>query len=90
MVPAMVTPFTQEGALDLDTAQALAAHLVDQGADGLVVTGTTGETSTLTDEENVQMFRAVVEAVWESFTDARRKDLRRVHRRISAERTAAK
>ena len=63
VVPAMVTPFTQEGALDLDTAQALAAHLVDQGADGLVVTGTTGETSTLTDEENVQMFRAVVEAV---------------------------
>lgn len=59
----MVTPFTQDGELDLDTAQALAVHLVDQGADGLVVTGTTGETSTLTDEENVRMFRAVVEAV---------------------------
>ena len=63
VVPAMVTPFTTDGAVDLDAAQSLAAHLVDQGADGLVVTGTTGETSTLTDEENVAMFRAVVEAV---------------------------
>lgn len=63
MVPAMVTPFTPDGALDLDTAQALACHLVDEGADGLVVTGTTGETSTLRDEENVAMWEAIVEAV---------------------------
>lgn len=63
VVPAMVTPMTEDGAVDLDAAQALAAHLVDQGADGLVVTGTTGETSTLRDEENLAMFRAVLEAV---------------------------
>lgn len=63
VVPAMVTPFTADGGLDLDSAQKLANHLVDEGADGLVITGTTGETSTLLDEENVAMFEAVVEAV---------------------------
>lgn len=63
VVPAMVTPMRTDGSVDLDAAQALAEHLVDNGADGLVVTGTTGETSTLTDEENLAMFRAVVEAV---------------------------
>ena len=63
VVPAMVTPMTDEGAVDLEAAAALAEHLVDRGADGLVVTGTTGETSTLTDDENVAMFRTVVEAV---------------------------
>lgn len=59
----MVTPFTAAGELDLDAARALARKLVDDGCDGLVVTGTTGETSTLTDEENVAMFKAVVEEV---------------------------
>jgi 4-hydroxy-tetrahydrodipicolinate synthase len=63
VVPAMVTPFTHDGSLDLDSAQKLATHLVDEGADGLVITGTTGETSTLRDEENIAMFEAVVEAV---------------------------
>lgn len=63
VVPAMATPMRPDGSVDLDAAQALAEHLVDNGADGLVVTGTTGETSTLTDEENVAMFRAVVAAV---------------------------
>ena len=63
VVPAMVTPMREDGSVDYDAAQALAVHLVDGGADGLVVTGTTGETSTLTDEENLSMFRAVVEAV---------------------------
>ncbi|GAA1358915.1 4-hydroxy-tetrahydrodipicolinate synthase [Arthrobacter rhombi] len=60
---AMVTPFAAGGAADLEQAAALAVHLVDGGCDSLVVTGTTGETSTLTDEENLGMFRAVVEAV---------------------------
>ncbi|GAA4471658.1 4-hydroxy-tetrahydrodipicolinate synthase [Enteractinococcus fodinae] len=63
MVPAMVTPFTDDGELDLEATQTLAEHLVSNGADGLVVTGTTGETSTLTDDENIQVFEAVVEAV---------------------------
>lgn len=63
LLTAMVTPFTAAGELDLDVARALARKLVDDGCDGLVVTGTTGETSTLTDEENVAMFKAVVEEV---------------------------
>lgn len=60
---AMVTPFAQDGSVDLQQAAELAVYLVDAGCDGLVVTGTTGETSTLTDEENLAMFRAVTEAV---------------------------
>lgn len=63
LLTAMVTPFTAAGELDLAAARALARKLVDDGCDGLVVTGTTGETSTLTDEENVAMFKAVVEEV---------------------------
>jgi len=63
VLTAMVTPFTTEGEVDYDAAAKLAKKLVDDGCDGLVVTGTTGETSTLTDEENLGMFRAVVEAV---------------------------
>src|SRR5699024_8489043 len=63
MVPAMLTPFTENGELDLDATQTLANHLVDHGADGIVATGTTGETSTLTDDENVKVFEAIVEAV---------------------------
>lgn len=59
----MVTPFTEDGKVDYQQAAELAEKLVDDGCDGLVVTGTTGETSTLTDEENVGMFRAVKEAV---------------------------
>lgn len=59
----MVTPFTDDGTVDYRQAAELAVKLVDDGCDGLVVTGTTGETSTLTDEENLGMFRAVKEAV---------------------------
>lgn len=63
LLTAMVTPFTEDGQVDLDQAAALAVKLVDDGCDGLVVTGTTGETSTLTDGENIAMFKAVKEAV---------------------------
>jgi 4-hydroxy-tetrahydrodipicolinate synthase len=59
----MVTPFTAAGALDLSGAQRLAAHLVDQGHDGLVVNGTTGESPTTTDAEKDLLLRAVIEAV---------------------------
>ncbi|ATL85898.1 dihydrodipicolinate synthase [Streptomyces malaysiensis subsp. malaysiensis] len=59
----MVTPFTTDGALDLDGAQRLAAHLVDAGNDGLIVNGTTGESPTTSDAEKAQLVRAVVEAV---------------------------
>jgi 4-hydroxy-tetrahydrodipicolinate synthase len=60
---AMVTPFTVDGALDLEGAQRLAVHLVDAGNDGLVVNGTTGESPTTTDAEKEALVRAVLEAV---------------------------
>jgi 4-hydroxy-tetrahydrodipicolinate synthase len=63
LVTAMVTPFTNEGEVDYKATAELASKLVDDGCDGLVVTGTTGETSTLTDDENLGMFKAVREAV---------------------------
>ncbi|MEU6114989.1 4-hydroxy-tetrahydrodipicolinate synthase [Streptomyces sp. NPDC047117] len=63
VLTAMVTPYTADGALDLDGAQQLAAHLVDAGNDGLVVNGTTGESPTTSDAEKAQLVRAVVEAV---------------------------
>ncbi|HVM27271.1 MAG TPA: 4-hydroxy-tetrahydrodipicolinate synthase [Mycobacteriales bacterium] len=63
VLTAMVTPFTAEGDLDLDGAQALARHLVDAGNDGLVVNGTTGESPATTDAEKADLVRAVVEAV---------------------------
>ena len=63
VLTAMVTPFRSDGSLDLDAAQRLAAHLVDHGHDGLVVSGTTGESPTTSDAEKEQLVRAVVEAV---------------------------
>ncbi|MZD09472.1 4-hydroxy-tetrahydrodipicolinate synthase [Streptomyces sp. SID5785] len=63
VLTAMVTPFTADGALDLDGAQRLAAHLVDAGNDGLIVNGTTGESPTTSDAEKTDLVRAVVEAV---------------------------
>ncbi|AZQ73870.1 MULTISPECIES: 4-hydroxy-tetrahydrodipicolinate synthase [Streptomyces] len=63
VLTAMVTPFTADGALDLDGAQRLAAHLVDAGNDGIVLNGTTGESPTTSDAEKAQLVRAVVEAV---------------------------
>ncbi len=63
MLVAMVTPFTADGALDLAGAQALAAHLVEQGCDGIVVSGTTGESPTTSDSEKDRLLRAVLEAV---------------------------
>jgi 4-hydroxy-tetrahydrodipicolinate synthase len=63
MLTAMVTPFTADGALDLEAAAQLAADLVDLGNDGLVISGTTGESPTTTDEEKERLLRAVVEAV---------------------------
>jgi 4-hydroxy-tetrahydrodipicolinate synthase len=59
----MVTPFTADGALDLDGARTLARHLVDHGNDGLVIAGTTGEAPTLTDDEKCDLWRAVKDAV---------------------------
>lgn len=59
----MVTPFNADGSLDLDGAQELAAHLTTVGGnDGLVIAGTTGESPTLTHDEQIDLIRAVVEA----------------------------
>ncbi len=63
VVTAMVTPFDAEGRLDTAGAVALARHLVDNGSDGLVVTGTTGEAPTLTDQERAELWSAVAHAV---------------------------
>lgn len=63
ILSAMVTPFDATGAVDHDVAQQLAKHLVAEGNEGLVVCGTTGESPTLTDDEKLGMFAAVVEAV---------------------------
>ncbi len=60
---AMVTPFDAEGEVDYEQAKRLATALLDSGSDGLVVTGTTGERSTLTDEEQFKLFAAVKEVV---------------------------
>jgi 4-hydroxy-tetrahydrodipicolinate synthase len=59
----MATPFTDTGALDIDGAARLARWLTDHGVDGLVVTGTTGESPVLTDDEKRELWRAVREAV---------------------------
>ena len=63
VLTAMVTPFTSDGSLDTDAVGALATHLVDRGSDGIVVSGTTGESPTTSDEEKERLIRAVVEAV---------------------------
>jgi 4-hydroxy-tetrahydrodipicolinate synthase len=59
----MITPFTADGGLDLDGAQRLATYLVDHGNDGIVISGTTGESPTTTDDEKERLLRAVLEAV---------------------------
>jgi 4-hydroxy-tetrahydrodipicolinate synthase len=64
LLTAMVTPFARDGSLDVDGAQKLATHLVDeQRNDALVISGTTGESPTTTDAEKETLLRAVVDAV---------------------------
>jgi 4-hydroxy-tetrahydrodipicolinate synthase len=61
ILTAMVTPFDADGNVDEDAAVALMHHLVEHGSDGLVICGTTGEASTLDDEEHLGMIRLAVE-----------------------------
>jgi 4-hydroxy-tetrahydrodipicolinate synthase len=63
VITAMVTPFDSEGALDLGGAATVASYLVASGSEALVVAGTTGEGPVLTDEERIELFRAVVGAI---------------------------
>jgi 4-hydroxy-tetrahydrodipicolinate synthase len=68
VLTAIVTPFRSDGSVDLDAFRALARHLVDNGSDGLVVTGTTGEAPTLSDEERMELYSAAVEEVGDRAT----------------------
>ena len=63
VLTAMVTPFSAEGGVDVDAVQRLATYLVDHGSDGIVVSGTTGESPTTTTDEDGRILAAVVEAV---------------------------
>src|SRR5580698_5781227 len=63
VITAMVTPFDLDGALDLDGAVTVATHLASSGTEALVVAGSTGEGSVLTDSERIELFRAVIGAV---------------------------
>lgn len=63
LITAMVTPFHPSGEVNYETAARLALHLVEQGSDGIVLCGTTGESPTLTWDEEYQLFQAVKEAV---------------------------
>ena len=65
ILTAMVTPFAADGSIDLDEAVRLAVHLIEHGSEGLVVHGTTGEASTLTDDEKLALTEAVAGAVGE-------------------------
>ena len=68
ILTAIVTPFKRDGALDLQAFRLLAAHLVDNGSDGLVVTGTTGESPTLSDDERFRLYEAAVDEVGDRAT----------------------
>ena len=68
VLTAIVTPFRPDGAVDEDAFRRLCTHLVDNGSDGLVVAGTTGESPTLSDDERLELFRVAVGAVGDRAT----------------------
>ena len=68
ILTAIATPFKADLSLDLDRFRALASHLVDNGSDGLVVTGTTGESPTLSDEERFALYEAALDEVGDRAT----------------------
>ena len=68
VLTAIVTPFDKDGAVDYDRFRALARHVIDNGADGLVVAATTGESPTLTDDERIGLWTAAVDEVGERAT----------------------
>jgi 4-hydroxy-tetrahydrodipicolinate synthase len=68
VLTASVTPFDSDGAVNLPRFRELATFLVDNGSDGLVVTGTTGESPTLTDDERFELYSAAVETVGDRAT----------------------
>ncbi len=68
VLTAVVTPFDASGAVDYDRFRALAQYLVDNGSDGLVVAGTTGESPTLSDDERIELVAAAVDAIGDRAT----------------------
>ena len=68
ILTAMVTPFNNDGSVNYGEAVKLAQYLVNNGSDGLVVTGSTGEAATLTKEEKVKLYTTVLEAVGDRAT----------------------
>ena len=68
VLTASVTPFDADGAVNLPKFRELAGYLVDHGSDGLVVTGTTGEAPTLTDDERFELYTAAVETIGDRAT----------------------
>jgi 4-hydroxy-tetrahydrodipicolinate synthase len=65
VLTAVATPFSEDGSINFDAFRRLCAHLLENGSDGLVVTGTTGEAPTLTDAERIDLFAAAVEVARE-------------------------
>jgi 4-hydroxy-tetrahydrodipicolinate synthase len=63
VLTAIATPFREDGAVDVDAFRRLCVHVVENGSDGVVVAGTTGEAPTLTDGERLELFAAAVDAV---------------------------
>jgi 4-hydroxy-tetrahydrodipicolinate synthase len=68
VLTATVTPFDAEGRVDCDRYRDLCSYLVDTGSDGVVVSGTTGESPTLTDDERLELLRAAVDAIGDRAT----------------------
>jgi 4-hydroxy-tetrahydrodipicolinate synthase len=68
VLTAVVTPFDERGAIDFDAFGAMCRHLADNGSEGLVVAGTTGESPTLDHREKLDLFRAAIDAVGERAT----------------------
>jgi len=68
VITAMVTPFAEDGSLDVAGARALASYLLENGSHGVVVAGTTGESPTLSDDEKIQLLEAVLEEIGDRAT----------------------
>src|SRR5438876_9238514 len=68
LLTAMITPFKADGSIDFGAAERLANLLVADGSDGVVVSGTTGESPTLSDDERLELLRAAIDAVGDRAT----------------------
>ena len=68
VITAMVTPFKEDGAVDIDAGRALARHLIEHGSHGVVVNGTTGESPTTDDREKLALLAAVIDEIGEEAT----------------------